>query len=278
CAQYVYEADIRGFFDHLDHDWLMRMIELKVGDPWILRLIRKWLKAGILEKGETHRPEEGTPQGGPLSPLLANVYLHYVLDLWFTKLIRPRCRGGAQLVRYADDFLVLFEYEEDANRFAKALPERLAKFSLEVAPEKTRLTPFGLRFWRQGKGAAGSFDFLGFSHHLGTSFRGAMVVVRIPAMKSVRRFLAAVKEWLRQNMHLPPMEQQRALTARLRGFYQYFALRHCARKLRLVRYQIAWFWRWALGRRGDRGKHGLTYWHNKPWFRLPEPRLLHPSV
>jgi len=134
----------------------MRMLALKVGDPWILRLIGKWLKAEIYDNGVATRPTQGTPQGGPLSPLLANIYLHYVHDLWFDKVVRPELRGKAELVRYADDFLVLFESEADARHFAELLPERLAKFGLEVAPEKTRLVPFGARFWRQGKDASGT--------------------------------------------------------------------------------------------------------------------------
>ena len=194
-VQYVYEVDIRNFFGALQHDWLMRMLELKVGDPWILRLVRKWLKAGVFENGTVTHPTVGSPQGGPLSPVLANVYLHYVLDLWFEKVIRPGLRRTAELVRYADDFLVFFEDEKDAERFAQTLPERLAQFGLEVAPEKTRLIPFGARFWRQGQGAAGNFDFLGFSHHLGTTRKGRMVVVRLPAKKGVHRFLAEVKDW-----------------------------------------------------------------------------------
>ncbi len=160
-AQYALEADIRGYFDHIQHDWLLRMLELKVGDPWILRLIRKWLKAGIFDKGTVTQPEEGTPQGGPLSPLLANVYLHYALDLWFAKVVRPRLRAGAKVVRFADDFLLLFADERDAEKVAEVLPKRLAKFGLEVAPEKTRLVPFGTKTWRQGKDATGTFDFLG---------------------------------------------------------------------------------------------------------------------
>jgi len=215
-VQYVYEADIRGFFNHLDHDWLMRMLEIKVGDPWILRLVRKWLKAGIFENGTVTHPEEGTPQGGPLSPVLANVYLHYVLDLWFDKVVRPGLRGTAEMVRYADDFLVLFEDEKDADRFAQSLPERLVKFGLGVSPEKTGLIPFGRKFWRQGKGVAGTFDFLGFSHHLGGTSRGSMIMVRIPARKSVHRFLMETKAWLHQHMHMEPAQQQLYATGQKR--------------------------------------------------------------
>ncbi len=277
-AQYVLEVDIRGYFDHIDHGWLLRMLELKVGDPWILRLIRKWLKAGICDKGIVTHPEEGTPQGGPLSPLLANVYLHYALDLWFEKVVRPRLRGGAKLVRYADDFLLLFADERDARVVAGVLPKRLAKFGLEVAPEKTRLVPFGSKSWRQGKGASGTFDFLGFSHHIGTSRRGGMIVVRVPAQKSVHRFLMEVKGWLRTNLHWKPTEQQAVLAAKLRGFYQYFGLRLCLPRLDAVRVQVRRYWQQALARRSQRAHARWSDLSRRPWFQLPSPRLVHPTV
>ncbi|MCL6595687.1 MAG: group II intron reverse transcriptase/maturase [Firmicutes bacterium] len=277
-VQYVYEADIRGFFNHLDHDWLMRMLELKVGDPWILRLVRKWLKAGIADNGTVTHPEEGTPQGGPLSPILANVYLHYVLDLWFDKVVRPELRGKAEWVRYADDVLALFENETDAQRFAQMLPERLAKFGLEVAPEKTRLIPFGAKFWRQGKGVAGTFDFLGFSHHLGTSRKGQMTLVRKPTAKSVHRFFTAIKQWLRRNMHIPPRDQQRILTAKLRGYFQYCGLWFCAPTLKKLQYQVTWTWWRTLRRRSQAHKPTWEWFVQRPWTKLPAPRLCHPRV
>ena len=277
-AQYVLEADIRGYFDHIDHNWLLRMLELKVGDPWILRLIRKWLKAGVLDKGTVTHPEEGTPQGGPLSPLLANIYLHYILDLWFQKVARPRLRHGAKVVRFADDFLLLFEDERDAKNIAEVLPKRLAKFGLEAASEKTRLVPFGTSAWRQDCGTPGTFDFLGFSHHLGTTRRGAMVVVRVPAQKGVHRFLMAIKAWLRANMHMAPVLQQAVLAAKLRGFYQYFGLHHCTRRLNAVREQTRLYWRNALGRRSQRARRSFAVLDGKAWFNLPRPRLVHPTV
>ena len=278
-VQYVFEADIRGFFDALSHEWLMRMLELKVGDPWILRLIRKWLKAEVYDNGVATRPTKGTPQGGPLSPLLANIYLHYALDLWFDKTVRPELHGKAELVRYADDFLVLFESEADARHFAELLPERLAKFGLEVAPEKTRLVPFGARSWRQGKDATGTFDFLGFSHHLGTSRKGGtMVVVRLPAKKSVHRFLMEAKAWLHRNMHLPPREQQTALAARLRGFYEYFGLRLSYPVLERIRTQVLRYWHQALNRRSQKSRATWEWLNQRAWFSLPAPRVLHPEV
>ena len=205
------------------------------------------------------------------------MYLHYVLDQWFDKVVRPELRATAELVRYADDFLVLFANEEDAKRFAKYLPVRLAKFGLEVAPEKTRLILFGAKSWRQGKGAAGNFDFLGFSHHLGTTRKGRMNVVRIPAKKGVHRFLVETKQWLRRNMHMPPREQQRVLSAKLRGFYQYYGLWLCGKRLLAVCYQVSWYWRRSLGRRSQKGVTWEWTGH-RPWFILPTPTVVHPTV
>ncbi|BAS27397.1 RNA-directed DNA polymerase [Limnochorda pilosa] len=277
-AQWVYEADIRGFFDHLDHDWLMRMLDLRVGDPWILRLVRKWLSAGILDHGQVTVPEEGTPQGGPISPILANVYLHYALDLWFEKVARPRCVGKATLIRFADDFVVLFQSEKDARRFAAALPARLAKFNLTLAEEKTNLLPFGRRHWRRGQSHPYHFDFLGFRHHLGTDRKGRMAVVRIPSPKSVRKFLAEVKEWLRQHMHDRPQDQQGALARKLQGFYQYFSLWRTYRKLSVVRREVLRLWKRILERRSQRGARTWARWERHPWFTLPVPKLLHRTV
>jgi len=277
-AQWIYEADIRGFFDHLDHDWLMRMLELRIGDPWILQLIRKWLSAGVLDHGQVTTPEEGTPQGGPISPVLANVYLHYGLDLWFEKVVRPRCEGKATLIRFADDFVALFENESDARRFAKALPKRLLKFNLTLAEEKTNLLPFGWRYWRRGQRHPHHFDFLGFRHHLGTDRKDRMAVVRVPSPKSVQKFLTGIKEWLGRHRHDRPRDQQAALTQKLRGFYQYFGIWHASRKLSVVRLEVLKMWKQALERRSQRTPETWAQWTAYTWFSLPRPQLLHMAV
>ena len=277
-AQWIVEADIRGFFDNIDHDWMMRMLEQRIGDPWILRLIRKWLKAGILDQGQVTEPTKGTPQGGPLSPLLANIYLHYVLDLWFERVVRPRCRGEAKLIRFADDFVVLFSDEREAKAFAAALPKRLGKFGLSVAEEKTRLVPFGRKHWRKGEPYPHHFDFLGFRHHLGTSRKGRMAFIRIPSPKSVAKFLAEVKEWLRRHWHDRPQDQQRALAQKLLGFSQYFAVWFVTPKLRMVHREVMKQWFWKLRRRSQTADRTWAKWTRRPWFRLPEPKLLHRGV
>ncbi len=232
-ARCVFETDIRGFFNHLNHDWLMRMLKLRIGDPEILRLIGKWLRAGVFDGGIVVETKEGSPQGGPISPLLANIYLHYALDLWFEKRFLRQCRGKAYLIRFADDFVAVFEYPEEARRFEWEVRKRLSEFNLEMAPEKTRRVPFGRYAPIRQQGKRCCFDFLGFRHLGGKDGKGNYSVIRIPTTKSCRKFLDNVKTWLTKNMHADRMEQQRQLTKKLRGFYQYFALNGCLDKLRL---------------------------------------------
>lgn len=213
-----------------------------------------------------------------LSPLLANVYLHYMLDLWFTRVVSPRCQGPAQLVHFADDHIALFAHQEDAEKFVAALPERMAKFGLSLAEEETKLVPFGRRHWHPGQSHPDHFDPLGFRHHLGTDRSGRMTVVRIPGPKSVRKFLSGVKEWLGQHLHDRPSEQQQVLTQKLRGFYHYFALWHTTTKLRIVRIEVQRLWFAALPQRGQKNKLTWEEWQRKPWFTLPAPRVVHRTV
>ena len=273
---WVFEADIRGFFDHLDHQWIERMLRVRIGDPWILRLIGKWLRAPIDDQGARTRPTEGAPQGGPASPILANIYLHYVLDLWFERVVKPRCRGEAYLVRFADDFVVLFEDGRDAQRFAEALPRRLAKFSLQVAEEKTRLLPFGRRVWAHTQSrprARATFDFLGFRHVMGATRQGRFRLVRIPTPKSVRKFYLAAKQWVQTHRHVPPARQQQELILRLRGFYQYFGYGTAVPVLSRVQQALYRVWWQSLRHRSQRSPRGWSEWTAKPWFHLPTPRV-----
>jgi len=235
---HLYEADIRGYFNHIQHEWLQKMVAHRIGDPVILRLIGKWLNAGFMAGGVVTRTEEGSPQGGPISPILANIYLHYVLDLWFEKKATRMCEGEAYLTRFADDFVVNFQYRSDADRFAKSLTDRFGKFGLELAEEKTRLMRFG-RFVRADLAKTGEkpdkFDFLGFTHVCGVDRGGKFALVRIPCVKSCRKFLAKTREWLKGHRHWKRRDQQRQLTTMLRGFYQYFGQHHCQRKLDVIR-------------------------------------------
>ena len=227
-VNHVVEADIRGFFDHVNHEWLMKFVEQRVGDPRVLRLLRRLLKAGIMEDGLTRATTEGTPQGSIVSPLLSNIYLHYVLDLWFDKRVRPACRGEAYMFRFADDFVVCFERREEAEQFQLRLKERLEGFSLELAEEKTRTLPFGRHaraaMRRQG-GKPGQFDFLGFTFYCGKTRRGRFKVKRRTSRKKVQGFLARFTEWIRKNRHRYRTGELLARArSRVAGHLNYYAI------------------------------------------------------
>jgi group II intron reverse transcriptase/maturase len=218
---YVVEADIKGFFDNLDHDWLLKMLAERVDDKALLWLIGKWLKAGVLDTdGQTLHPETGTPQGGIISPILANVYLHFALDLWFQKVVVPLCRGKAFLMRFADDFVCVFEREEDARRFFDVLGKRLGKFGLELSAEKTQIIPFSPNL-TPGKIA---FDFLGFEFRWGKDRKGKPHVKRRTARKSLRNSKKRFTQWCRENRHRRLPDLFKALNAKLRGYYNYFGV------------------------------------------------------
>jgi RNA-directed DNA polymerase len=218
---FVVEADIQGFFDNIQHDWLIRMLEERLEDGALLRLIRKWLKAGVLETdGQVIHPATGTPQGGVISPILANVYLHYALDLWFQRVVKPRCHGEACLIRYADDYVAAFQDQADAERFYQELGPRLGKFGLEVAPEKTRVIPFS------GQHARGrtSFDFLGFEFRWGTDRVGKPHLKRRTARKKLRNSLKQFTAWCRETCRRRGRDMFRDLNAKLRGYYRYYGV------------------------------------------------------
>ena len=216
----VVEADIKGFFDNLSQEWLMRMLAERIDDQAILRLIKKWLKAGVLDTdGKVLRPEGGTPQGGIISPLLANVYLHYALDLWFARVFQRSCGGEAFLIRYADDFVCGFGREEDAQHFYSELEERLRKFGLELAAAKTRVLPFSR--YRLGET---SFDFLGFEFRWGVDRKGQARLKRRTARKKFRSSVERVAAWCKKHRHLRVKEQFRRLNAKLRGYYNYYGV------------------------------------------------------
>jgi group II intron reverse transcriptase/maturase len=225
---FVTEADIKGFFDHLNHPWLIRMLEQRINDGALLNLIRKWLRAGIMEEdGSVIHPQTGTPQGGVISPVLANVYLHYVLDLWFEKVFKPQQRGRCQIVRYADDFVACFEYRHEAEAFEKALKERLAKFDLEVAADKTKT----LRFGSNGGGYNGRFDFLGFEFYWEPDRKGRPRVKRRTATKKWRSSVQRMTEWIKGSRHEKLPRLMKTLRAKLRGTWNYYGLIGNSRRL-----------------------------------------------
>ena len=244
---WVLEVDIRKFFDTLDHARLREMLSLRIRDGVLKRLIGKWLKAGVLEDGCLHRPKAGSPQGGVISPLLSNVYLHYVLDTWFEQEVRGRLKGQGFLVRFADDAVMGFACESDARRVLEVLPKRFARFGLTLHPTKTQLVKFTRPPYRDSpKGSApssrsGTFDLLGFTHYWGRSLRGNWVVKRKTARDRLSRSLHAINQWCRKHRHWTLSDQHRALCRKLRGHYAYYGITgNCA--------ALCCFWRGVVRR------------------------------
>jgi group II intron reverse transcriptase/maturase len=253
---WVLEIDIRKFFDTLDKARLMEVLRRRVCDGVVLRMVAKWLHAGVMEDEQMHYPEAGTPQGGVISPLLANIYLHEVLDVWFEKDVRPRLHGRAALVRYADDAVLVFECEEDARRVFEVLPRRFEKYGLTLHPEKTRLVQFRRPPYRPpgqgGPPAPGSFEFLGFTHFWARSRQNNWVVLRATAKSRFRRALKAVSLWLRDHRHWQIPTQAKILRAKLLGHFQYFGIRGNSRALARYRSSVITVWRKWLNRRSQR--------------------------
>jgi group II intron reverse transcriptase/maturase len=228
---FVYEADIKGFFENIRWDWLERMLQQRIADGALLNLVRKWLRAGILEEdGRVVHPQTGTPQGGIISPVLANIYLHYVLDLWFERVVRPRQRGQCRLIRYADDFVVAFEYRHEAEAFDQALKTRLAQFGLELAADKTKT----LRFGRNGGPYNGRFDFLGFEFYWQSDREGKPRVKRRTATKKYLAGRQRIRDWIRENRHKPLRQMMKTLRGKLQGTWNYYGLIGNYRRMQLL--------------------------------------------
>ena len=279
-VNYVLDADIRGFFDSIDHGWLMKFVEHRIADQRILRLIRKWLRAGALGDEGWKPSEEGTPQGGCISPLLANVYLHYAFDLW-AHAWRQRCRGDVRIVRYADDFVVGFELRVEAEQFLAALRERLAKFGLELHPDKTRLIEFGRfaadRRRERGLGRPETFHFLGFTHICGRSpKKGNYRIERRTHAKRLRRKLLEVKEELRRRRHDPVSAVGLYLRSVLDGHYRYYGVPLNYRALNSFRREVVWHWWRAMSARSQRGRVLWARMRRIVERLLPRPRICHP--
>jgi RNA-directed DNA polymerase len=279
-VNWILDADIRSFFDTVSQDWLIRFVEHRIGDPRIIRLIRKWLKAGILENGVVTVSDRGTGQGSVISPLLANIYLHYVIDLWAERWRRHEAPGDMIIVRYADDIIVGFQHESDARRFLDAMRERLEKFALSLHPDKTRLIEFG-RFAaasraRRGQGKPETFNFLGFTFICGKSRRGKFLLRRTTRRDRMRAKLQAVKEDLRRRMHHPIPVQGTWLNRVVSGYFNYHAVPTNSRALSVFRHRVILLWRHVLQRRSqtaymtwDRMRRLANDW-------LPKPRIRHP--
>jgi RNA-directed DNA polymerase len=280
-VNWVLDADIRDFFTSLDHGWLETFLRHRIADERVLRLIRKWLRAGVIEDGNWSETVEGAPQGASASPLLANVYLHYVLDRWLRQWRRRRARGEVIIVRFADDFVAGFEYQDDARRLLADLRERFAKFALELHADKTRLIEFGRfaaeRRSQRGLGKPETFDFLGFTHICAQNRNGRFMLKRVTISKRMRAKLREVKDQLRRRQHLPVPEQGRWLASVVRGHLAYYAVPGNGRAIRAFRKQATRHWCMALRRRSQR--------HRLDWKRmnriatrwLPAAQVSHPS-
>ena len=279
-VNWVLDADIRGYFDAIDHQWLMKFIEHRIADKRVQRHIKKWLNAGVLEDGVMAHSEEGVPQGGSVSPLLANVYLHYAFDLWADQWRAKHAGGDVIIIRFCDDFVVGFQYRKDAERFMADLCERFLKFSLELHKDKTRLIEFG-RFAarnrkRQDKGKPKTFDFLGFTHICGRTKNGKYTVVRHSIGKRIRAKLMKLKIELRRRLHHPIQVVGKWLRVVLLGHYRYFGIPGNSRKLQSFNFYVSRLWYKTLLRRSQR--------HRLKWERmtrlidrwLPRPRIYHP--
>jgi len=254
-VSWVYEADLKNFFGSLDHGWLMRFVEHRVGDLRILSLIKRWLKAGVMEDGVHERSEVGTPQGGSISVLLSNLYLHYVLDLWFEKAIKPMMRGECYLIRYIDDFIVCFEYKDDAEQFIEELEKRLAKFSLTLEPNKTRLIEFGRHALRNTKGGKPeTLYFLGFTHYCTTSRKGNFMIGRRTEKSRLKRSMSKLQDRMREIRHWKVDEQIDKINQILRGHYNYYGVGGNYQSLVKVYNKVKRFLKKMLGSRSWKGR------------------------
>lgn len=246
-VNYIVDADIKGFFDNVDHEWIMRMLKHRISDTNLLRLIKRFLIAGIMEQGKWEESEKGTPQGGLISPILANVYLHYALDLWFEIVVKRECRGEAYFIRYADDFVCCFQYRDDAEMFYASLKARLAKFKLEIAGEKSKIIEFG-RFADKPD----TFNFLGFTHYCSKSKSGKFRVKRITSKGKLKSKLKKIKGWMRENISKPVIELIKELNVKLDGHYNYYGITDNALGINKYAYVV----RRALFRHINRRRQG----------------------
>jgi group II intron reverse transcriptase/maturase len=268
---YIVEADIKGFFDHMDHDWLVKMLEQRIDDKALLSLIKQWLKARVKSPdGSVQRSSSGTPQGGVISPVLANIYLHYVLDLWFEKQMKPRLEGKAMLIRFADDFVIAFQFQRDADRFYRVLPNRLNKFGLSVAEDKTRL----MRFSRFRPGRKRSFQFLGFEFYWDVDFNKEPRLRRRTAPKKQREALSTFYRWIKQMRSNPLRDWMPVLRRKLTGFRNYYGLPDNSRSLeRLHSHILHSLFKWLNRRSQRRSYNWRSLKQMLGYFRIAPPRV-----
>ena len=277
---HVIEADIKGYFDNVSHKWMVEFLQVRIKDPSFLLLIRRFLKAGYFEAGKIVAAEHGTPQGGNLSPMLSNIFLHYVLDLWFEKKVKPRTRGVCHLVRYADDFICMVQYTDDSERIEQALRKRFAKFELELHPEKTRVISFG-RYERENakrqNRRAGTFDFLGFTHYCDTSRKGKFIVGRKTSRKKFRMKCKEMNNWLRKIRNFKKAKEWwPVLQAKLRGHYQYYGVSGNMWSLKRFYRRVLYMTRKWLNRRSQRKSFNRKeFYKYLEHYPLPMPKIVH---
>lgn len=271
---WIISADITGLFDNINHDLLKELIRLKVNDGRILRLIGKWLNAGVMEDDRTTYPDKGTPQGGVVSPILSNIFLHYVLDDWYAKAVAPRMKGRCFIIRYADDFIIGCEKETDAHRIMEVLPKRFESYGLNLHPKKTILIPFSKppASVRKDK-VNGNFDFLGFTFYWAKSLKGYWIIKKKTAGKRLNRFMKMLWQWCKAYRHDPIKEQYATLCSKLRGFYQYYGVRSNFKALEVVFEYAEKAWRRWLSRRSHKGT--VLFDDLRKDFPFPKPRIVH---
>jgi group II intron reverse transcriptase/maturase len=276
-VSYVVEADIKGFFDHVNHEWMMKMLEVRIKDKRVLRLIARMLRGGVMEEGLVKASEEGVPQGGNLSPLLSNIYLHYALDLWFERVFRRQCSGEAQYFRYADDYLACFQSQKEAESFMKEMKERLEKFHLEIEPSKTKLIEFGRSAEKNARqrGKPETFDFLGFTHYCGKTRSGHFKVKRRTSKKKFRAGLRGMKDWLKQERNREKTgELLKKARQKLEGHLNYYAVTDNWQMCDRFRYQVERIVLKWLNRRSQRKSYTWERFRDAlAWVGWPSIRI-----
>lgn len=276
-TNYVVDLDIKGFFDNIDHEWLIKFLEYRIADKVYIRYIRRFLKSGILEQGKLLKSDKGTPQGGIISPVLGNIYLHFVLDDWFEKVVEKETRGYAGIVRYADDSVACFEYKEEAEKYLRSVKKRLGKFGLEVSEEKTKIIEFGRYAQRnrkrRGENKPETFDFLGFTHYCSKSIEGKYRVKRKTSKKKFRAKVQEMKEWLNKRMHCKVSETVKLLNIKLVGYYRYYGITDNTNSIRSFYEITAKTYYKILNRRSQKNRYSYAEYYVRIQKQILTPRI-----
>lgn len=274
--RYIIDADMKNYFGTIDHQWLRTFLDQRIKDGVIRKMIDKWLKAGIIENGQVAYPKEGTPQGGIISPLLSNIYLHYVLEVWFKEQIQPLLKGKSFIIRFADDFLIGFTHKEDALRVMEVLPKRLAKYGLTLHPEKTHL----VKLDEKQEGGRKTFDFLGFTHYMSNSRKGKRILKRKTSKKKLRLALIKMNDWIRTNRHKTVKWLISELNLKLRGYYGYYGVMFNSRQIMVYYRKVMRMLHKWLNRRGGKASWNWTRYVKLVYVHLPllKPKIYHSSL